>query len=155
MTKLISVALATLAIVFVAYPTKLETPPAHVETVQPLSELKIEIPEPKKPLLNHQQEVWLYVLEWCESRGVKTAINEVDRDGTASYYSFQFKPGTFLSYGLKYGLIPATTSPSELHEKLKDYDLQKDIVTRMILDSSIDWYQQFPDCVRKHGRPPR
>lgn len=114
----------------------------------------IEIKAPK-PMLTHEQEVWLYTLEWCESRGVKTAINPNDKDGTPSYYSFQFKPSTFLNYGAKYGIVSATTTSDELPVKLKNYELQKQIVSHMILDKSVDWHQQFPDCVRKFGLPPR
>jgi hypothetical protein len=107
------------------------------------------------PVLSHQQEVWIYVLEWCESRGVKTAINQVDRDGTASYYSFQFKPSTFRGYGVKYGVVATSTTQAELGELLKSYELQRSIVSHMIGDPSVNWYQQFPDCVRKYGLPPK
>lgn len=113
------------------------------------------IVEPTGPVLSHQQEVWLYVLEWCECRGNHEAINQVDRDGTPSYYAFQFKPGTFRGYGEQYGVIPKGLTHAELMEALKSYELQREIVSYMILDPSINWYQQFPDCVRKNGLPPK
>lgn len=105
--------------------------------------------------LTHKQEVWLYALEWCESRGDLTAINPKDKDGTPSYYSFQFKPSTLKYYGQMYGLIEEEISNKVLMEKLKSYELQKSIVTEMILDPGIKWRQQFPDCVKKLGLPPK
>jgi hypothetical protein len=110
----------------------------------------IPAPDP----LTHAQEVWLGALEWCESRGVKTAVNKVDRDGTPSYYSFQFKPSTFALYGSKYKLIFVGNSASDIMELMEDYDLTRKIMTSMIQDPGINWEHQFPDCVRKLGRPP-
>lgn len=117
-----------------------------------IEEIKLE---PKYPMLSHPQELWLASLEYCESRGNKNAINKVDLDGTPSYYSFQFKPGTFKSYGEKYGVIGKGKTPDEIMELMKSYDLQKGIVTFMIHDSTVVWKKQFPDCVRKFGLPPR
>lgn len=110
---------------------------------------------PAKPALTHRQDVWLYVLEWCESKGKPTAINQVDRDGTPSYYSFQFKPGTFKTYGEKYGIIKSGHTYAEIMELLKSYELQRSIVTEMIRDPKTNWEQQFPNCVRTYGRPPQ
>lgn len=108
-----------------------------------------------KPKLSHRQQVWLGALEWCESRGIQTAINEIDLDGTPSYYSFQFKPDTFKMYGEKYSVIEKGKSREEIMELLKEYDLQKQIVENMILDPNIRWERQFPWCVKKLGRPPK
>lgn len=103
----------------------------------------------------HQQEVWRYVLEWCESRGVQTAVNPNDRDNTPSYYSFQWKPSTFRYFGEKYGLIEKGLTSEEIMEKMKDYGLQVLILNEMIGErEKINWTQQFPDCVRKYGPPP-
>lgn len=113
------------------------------------------ISEQQGPVLSHQQDVWRSVLEWCESRGNHEAINAVDLDGTPSYYSFQFKPGTFRGYGEQYGVIKKGLTQTELMEALKSYELQKKIVGYMILDPKINWHQQFPACVRMHGLPPR
>lgn len=111
--------------------------------------------QPVGPVLDHQQETWVAALEWCESRGVSTAVNPKDRDGTPSYYSFQFKPGTFQSFGIHYGVIPKGTTAVQTLELMKSYDLQKQIVGYMVLDKKTNWYQQFPDCVkRKIGLPP-
>ncbi len=104
--------------------------------------------------LTHEQEVWLHALEWCESRGVKTAINPQDLDGTPSYYSFQFKPSTFKQFGIKYGLFPRAIKDEEITSKLDDYSLQKKIVSIMINDSAVRWSREFPACVRALGRPP-
>ncbi len=98
-----------------------------------------------KPILSHQQEIWLAALEFCESRGVKTAINPHDLDGTPSYYSFQFKPSTFELYARIYGV----------KGKISEYESQKEIVSNMIVDKTVNFKQQFPDCTRRLGRPPR
>lgn len=111
--------------------------------------------EPARPALNHQQEVWTYALEWCESRGEVGAINPKDKDGTPSYYSFQFKPSTFRFYGERYGILSKGLTDTALTDKLKDYKTQRAIVEQMVLHAKeIDWKQQFPDCVRKLGMPP-
>ena len=103
--------------------------------------------EPKKPTLSHQQELWLNVLEWCESRGDPVAVNPIDLDNTPSYGAFQFKPSTLDYYAEKYDV--ATTT-------LMDYETQRSVVTQMILHrDEINWNQQFPWCVKKFGLPPK
>lgn len=112
----------------------------------------------EEPALTHAQEVWISALEWCESRGKVDAINPKDRDNTPSYYSFQFKPETFLGYGLEYGILPATTTidSAAFTEAFKSWEQQRAVVAAMVLHrDEIDWEQQFPDCVkRKIGMPP-
>lgn len=112
--------------------------------------LRTKPPEPASvSLLSHQQEVWSYVLEWCESRGKVDAVNPEDRDGTPSYYAFQFKPETFAGFSQQYGI----------EGDIADYAAQRAIVEHMILDASITpkmWRGTlFPDCVKKYGAPPR
>ena len=96
--------------------------------------------------LSHEQEVWLHALEWCESKGVKTAVNPKDLDGTPSYYSFQFKPSTFKQFGIKYGLLPKKIDDEQLRLELEDYPLQKQIVSIMINDPAVRWSREFPAC---------
>ncbi len=128
---------------------------SYSRAIAPKVSLAEEIKTLPKPILTHQQEVWIYALEWCESRGVKSAINPNDKDNTPSYYSWQFKPGTFKNLGIKYGVLDPSTTDAQIPELLKDYQLQKDIVGFMVLDKGTKWEQQFPDCVkRKIGRPP-
>lgn len=109
--------------------------------------------------LTHQQRIWLGALEWCESRGNVQAINKVDKDGTPSYYSHQFKPGTFRFYGEKYGLVPKGKTDADIMELMKNYELTVKIMEQMILDQSIsahEWrYSLFPGCTAKLGTPPR
>jgi len=105
--------------------------------------------------LSHRQIVWRNALEWCESNGNKEAINPNDEDNTPSYYSFQWKPGTFKSYAIKYGVIPANTTNEKAFELMKDYNLQVKVVDNMILDQTIKWNIQFPGCTKKIGNPPR
>lgn len=106
------------------------------------------------PKLSHRQEVWIGALEWCESRGNNEAVNEVDLDGTASYYAFQFKPGTLRYYGELYGIIEKGKTDGEIMSLLKEYDIQRSIVEDMVLDHGVQWERQFPGCVAKLGRPP-
>lgn len=103
--------------------------------------------------LSHQQQVWLGALEWCESKGTPSMINPNDVDNTPSYYSFQFKPSTFKYYGEKYGVINEGLSDKVLSEKLKDHFLQREIVSNMINDKSVNMRKQFPACVRSLGLP--
>lgn len=123
-------------------------------------ELKVaeveDVPIAKVELtITHKQMVWLYALEWCESNGEVTAVNGNDTDGTPSYYSYQFKPGTFRGYGEKYGVIEKGLAHDVLMEKLKSHELQRKIVENMIIDPTVVWTTQFPGCVRKLGLPPR
>lgn len=114
-----------------------------------------QVPQ-KAHQLTHQQETWVSALEWCESRGNPTAVNPKDRDGTPSYYSFQFKPETFLSFGKLYGIIPKDTTLDNVKDTLiKDTKMQRSIVERMVLDQSVELIGQFPECVRKLGLPSR
>lgn len=101
--------------------------------------------------ITHAQKVWLYALEWCESAGRKDNINENDTDGTPSYYSYQFKPSTLQMYGERYGMI----GDEDIMEIIKDYDLQRAIVERMIHDERVRWNREFPGCTKKIGLPPR
>lgn len=103
---------------------------------------------PPAPKLTTRQTIWLNALEWCESRGVDTAINPKDRDNTPSYGLLQFKPSTYAIYAKLLGMASTT-----------DYMNPKgqvEIVTAMILDPNTKWLQQFPDCVyNKIGFPPK
>ena len=97
-------------------------------------------------LSDHQREIWLAVLEWCESRGIPSAINSNDSDGTPSFGAFNFKPDTFREYSLKYK-IPGN---------LMDYDAQLAILEQMLDDPTVKWAQkEFPGCIKKIGLPPK
>lgn len=99
---------------------------------------------------------WIDALEWCESNGDNTAINVIDKDGTSSYYAFQFKPSTFRNYATQYGIIERGVGDLELMELLADYNLTRATVWGMMQDPSVRFEYQFPDCVRKHiGYPPQ
>lgn len=100
-------------------------------------------------------EEWLLALEWCESNCDNARINEIDRDGTPSYHLYQFKPDTLRGYGEAYGIIPQGLTDTEILKALKDIKITRAIVRAMMKDPSVDWYQQFPDCVRRLGLPPR
>lgn len=120
------------------------------------------------PTLTHAQEVWKGALEWCESRGNVNAINPKDRDNTPSYGPFQFKPSTLVMFGVKYGVLhmPPKDGPQLYQlsdgsiggetDLVMDYPIQDAVLTEMILHrSDINWANQFPDCVKRLGYPPR
>ena len=111
---------------------------------------------PPTATLTHAQEVYIKALEWCESRGVMTAINPNDRDNTPSYYSWQWKPDTFKYFGIKYGIISQNILDKDVRIKMADYETEKLVIEAMVEHrSEIKWSQQFPDCTKKLGNPPR
>lgn len=95
--------------------------------------------------LTHRQRLWLGALEWCESRGIPSAVNPKDRDNTPSYGVLQFKPSTFKSFSRLYGITATSTMNDAAQEA---------IVEQMIVRGGVNWHQQFPDCVAKLGLPP-
>ena len=106
--------------------------------------------------LLHRQETWISALEWCESRGKNAALNPKDRDGTPSYSNFQWKPSTILEFAKKYHLIGVSITIDQVPDLLKDYNLQRETIRHMIADPGVNWYQQFPDCIKlKVGLPPK
>lgn len=112
--------------------------------------------EQKVPVINHRLETWISALEWCESGGIPEAINPKDKDGTPSYYSFQWKPATFKMYAERYQLIEKDLPAAIVSARMKDYQLQKEIIRRMVDDSKVKWENEFPTCItKKVGLPPR
>ena len=105
--------------------------------------------------LIHRQEIWISALEYCESRGLNSALNKKDLDGTPSYSNFQWKPSTLLGFGKQYGLISTDKTIKDVPELLKDYELQRSIVRKMINDPQVKLKGQFPGCVKKLGLPPK
>lgn len=115
-------------------------PPHKAHTTQPIDDLRA------------RQEIWLDALEWCESRGVETAVNPRDRDGTPSYGALQFKPSTYAYFAKRYGLASTTDYTNAAQ--------QREIVRRMIADPGMSDKElrarQFPDCIQRVvGLPPR
>ena len=104
----------------------------------------------------HQQIIWKNALEWFESRGVKTAVNPKDKDGTASWCSHQFKPDTVKFYGAqKYKMIPDDLEKSDYTNYACDYAFISEVVNRMLGDKDVKWRHEFPDVVNnKIGLPP-
>lgn len=105
----------------------------------------VVITTPPVKTLSDQQRVWLNALRWCESQGVDGSINPKDRDNTPSWGRYQFKPGTFEWYKKLYGI----------QGELMDGQAQEKIVEQMILKGGIKWSQEFPECTRKLGYPPK
>ena len=98
-----------------------------------------------KPSLSHAQVIWIAQLMNCESDVTATAVNPNDLDNTPSWGILQFKPSTFESFAVKYGI----------GGELMSAESQVAIVTHWILNpSEVTWSQQFPACIRKIGEPP-
>lgn len=136
------IAIELLITLSVVYFKKKEPEPVEVVQVDPLT---------------HRQRVWLGALEWCESQGHTSAVNPNDNDGTPSYYSFQFKPGTYRGFGERYGLVAENLTEKEILAQMTDYKLTVAIMERMLTDKSIstkEWRRQFPGCIAKLGLPP-
>lgn len=152
-TKIIAIVAVLIALALL-----LAAPIAHSEKIVVAEKVEASTPEitpvEVPPRFSHQQETWIAALEWCESRANNEAVNWYDKDGTASYYAFQFKPGTLRWFGEKYGVIEKGKTDAEIMELLKVYAVQRAIVEFMVEDPGTRWEQQFPDCVRKLGRPP-
>lgn len=141
-----------LIITLLALPTPANNDRMEQEKIQ---EYEPELTEAELELI-HRQETWISALEWFESRGRNSAVNPQDRDGTPSYSNFQWKPSTFIGYAKKYELIPRDKTTDDFHELVKDYELQREIVRRMINDPDVNFYNEFPDVTRnKIGLPPR
>ena len=131
---------------FIAYVALCLT--AFYVTNHKTSQSKAEVIPTQKtpePTLNHQQKAWLGALEWCESKGKPSAVNPKDRDNTPSYGILQFKPSTLAYFKKQYGITGELMNP----------DTQEAIVTQMILKGGINWAQQFLDCTKKLGTPPK
>ena len=148
-----AITLAAVVVLSIAIFAKLNesVPPANMEPW-----MAVEMPDQKPdPSLDHRRDVYIHALEWCESRGYNAAINEEDKDGTASYYNFQWKPGTFKGYAIKYGMLSKGLEDSDYFNWMADYDMQHAILEKMVRDKDVVWSNEFPACTRTLGMPPR
>ncbi|MDE2102574.1 MAG: hypothetical protein KGL39_35330 [Patescibacteria group bacterium] len=118
------------------------------------SQIIIQQSDPEQGLTD-RQKVWIDALEWCESSGKNEAVNPKDLDGTPSYYAFQWKPGTFREYGIRYGVIDANITNDEMMADMKLYPLELSIVAGMVKQQDVPWHELFPQCVRRLGLPPK
>ena len=143
MNKYILIAIATGVLAIIGWPTRAEEAEIEVSQETPAKEI------------THQQDLWIGRLEWCESSGDNEAINKIDLDGTPSYYAFQFKPSTFKYYAIKYKILSDDLEDEDYFNWMGDYEKQRKVVEKMVNDPGIDWYQQFPDCTRRLGLPPK
>lgn len=106
--------------------------------------------------LTARQRAWIGALEWCESRGGGLdTINWHDKDGTPSYYWFQFKPATFKAYGEKYKLIPEGLTLGGIMLAMEEHETMLRIVATMVTDPEVKWANEFPGCYAKLGVPPK
>lgn len=123
----------------------LTRPQAAMGDIEPVAEPIVKIVYVDKPALTPAQIIWLAHLMDCESDIDSTAINPNDLDNTPSWGILQFKPETFSSFAVKYGITGELMHPES----------QVAIVTHWILNpGEVRWEQQFPACVRAWGLPP-
>lgn len=99
------------------------------------------------PKLSPAQMIWFARLMYCESGMKATAVNPKDLDNTPSYGILQFKPSTFRWGAAQVGIATSTF--------YMDAESQVAIVENWIINGGIDWYQQFPACIKKLGLPPK
>lgn len=153
-TLTFALAVATIAAAVTATTILLFMPEAAASTAKCIPDVEVQA-APADPL-THAQRVWTYALEWCESRGNPEAINQVDRDGTSSYGAWQFKPATLWHYGTLYG-VPGMPKLQAIDKAfVMNRDTQSAVLDQMVLHrDEIKWSQQFPDCTKKLGYPPR
>ena len=104
--------------------TTYEKPEPAFKPVEIIHQAPTSTPLTVKLKVEDAQEAWLQKLIHCESRGVPTAINPVDLDGTPSYGLLQFKPSTFTGYRKQYQLPEA---------ELMDPEAQKETVRHLSL----------------------
>lgn len=132
-------------LVFSLMPGVLEdSPPPRLEYIERV-EVELEEPLPLPIILwDEAREEWLGDLILCESGGNPNALNPVDNDGTPSHGLLQFKDTTFTMYSERYGV----------KGELYDPEVQKQLVRFMMDDSRVNWFNEFPACVRRLGLPP-
>lgn len=147
--------MALIVLIIIGYPTDAEnikisstsTPEVYIKMLPLVEEFNrppfktIYIKKYQPP----HREAWLQKLILCESTGNPNAINKIDLDGTSSYGLLQFKPSTFKYFAKKYNVPGEMMNPES----------QKEVVRHMMDDKSVVWKNQFPDCVRKLGTPPK
>lgn len=100
---------------------------------------------------DRKTEIIITDLIRCESGGKEKAINEVDRDGTASYGLLQFKPSTLLGAIRQFKLMP-DLEDGEIMNVMLIGDLQIRAFIGMYGGGKpVEWWaQQFPACSKKH-----
>lgn len=120
--------------------------------ITPLSaEAMVESVASVKQELSVSQTEWLAKLEKCESNG-STTIKVLDTNNKFSFGALQFQAKTFLTQGVKYGLI--ATATEEVEPLIYNRELQVKLAHKMLLDGGEDnWY----NCVRnqKLGKYPK
>ena len=122
---------------------------------QAISNHAITISQIQNIIENREQDPipygpYLAVLRMCESGWRDSAINPKDTDGTPSLGPLQFKIGTFINFGKKYGILPASTTRQEAKALIFTYKLQRDITIGMLNDPEVNIYSQFPACTKKY-----
>lgn len=90
--------------------------------------------------LSYPQKAYLGTVEYCESRG-RAEITILDTNNEYSYGILQFQLPTFINYGIKYGVLPATTTEASALAIIHDPEIQERIGTRMLADGlKSNWY---------------
>ncbi|HUX35618.1 MAG TPA: hypothetical protein VMV71_01135 [Candidatus Paceibacterota bacterium] len=95
---------------------------------------------------------WIDKLVYLESEG-RNNLKVLDLNGLYSYGCLQFQMGTFVEYGMKYGLL---SKGDDFGKLIYDCDLQKSIAKRIILENSGNWRKWYTSViVRGLGLPPK
>lgn len=107
------------------------------------------ITQPFISTLTYPQRAWLGALEFCESRG-NEKITILDSNKKYSYGLLQFQVNTFLPFGIKYGILPASTTEASALKVIHDPELQERLAVAMIQDGMSN---RWKNCSESLGDP--
>ena len=88
---------------------------------------------PQIPHLSATTDKVLERLGACESGNSPDKVI-LDTNGLYSYGLLQFQLKTFMSYGVKYGILPATITTQEARNLIMFPKIQKELAGRMLKD---------------------
>ena len=123
-----------------------------VAPITSLTDIPISIEQSVAPIkqeLSVPQTEWLAKLEKCESNG-STTIKVLDVNNKFSFSCLQFQAKTFLTQGVKYGLI--ATSTKEVEPLIYNCELQYQLAHKMLLDGGENHWKV---CSSKLGKYPK
>ena len=121
---------------------------ALINTLRALSQMKIVDEDGR---IINPYDTYLDAMRDCESDYNDKAINPKDTDGTPSWGRYQFKIGTLLTFGKKYGFFSDTATRQDAKKKIFDGEFQEKIFIKMIDDPDVNLKDQFPACHRRNG----
>lgn len=133
-------------------------PPAEVQPMAIQYEIEPQIIQTETflPAITKEQDLWLAKLRNCESGDNPLAINKVDKNGRSSKGLYQFQNKTWRSYIEKYDLWNwQEWEEADFENAIWDGWYQEVVIRKMLNDKEVIFKQEFPDCVKRLGLPPK